>query len=347
MNISSHTIIRFLFLPWLFFSCISSAQNFRAQLKDPIAEKMLIFQRNDGGWPQYHGDRTIYTDNISAERLAQVQKDKILGDATIDDGSTTDEIVYLLKTYQKTENDAYLKAAEHGIEYLFESQNSAGGWPQKFPDLSGYHKHITYNDNAMISVMKIVKDLSENNTIYQPVASALKEKAEHSLQRGIECILKTQYIQNGIKTAWGAQHDTLTLQPASARAFEPISLSGAETVGIVLFLKSLPDQRPEIVEAIEAATAWLIKVAIHDVRVEEIEAPELPRGKDRVVVASPGEVLWARFYDKDSNQPIFMGRDSIRKDHLAEIEPERRSGYAFLGKWPLYIPEVKSKFSNK
>ena len=44
--------------------------------------------------------------------------------------------------------------------------------------------------------------------------------------------------------------------------------------------------------------------------------------------------MWARFYEIETNQPIFSGRDGVKKYSLAEIEYERRNGYAWLGYWP-------------
>ena len=38
------------------------------------------------------------------------------------------------------------------------------------------------------------------------------------------------------RTAWGAQHDAVTLRPSAARTFEPVALASAESVGVVRFL---------------------------------------------------------------------------------------------------------------
>ena len=43
--------------------------------------------------------------------------------------------------------------------------------------------------------------------------------------------------------------------------------------------------------------------------------------------------LWARFYEIETNRPIFSGRDSVKKYDIAEIESERRNGYAWYGSW--------------
>ena len=37
--------------------------------------------------------------------------------------------------------------------------------------------------------------------------------------------------------------------------------------------------------------------------------------------------LWARFYDLNTNKPIFVGSDGVPKSNFSEIELERRTGY--------------------
>src|SRR5207249_3915806 len=56
---------------------------------------------------------------------------------------------------------------------------------------------------------------------------------------------------------------------------------------------------------------------------------------DRVVVEDRNAPpLWARFYEIDTNRPIFSGRDSIIKYSVAAIESERRNGYRWYTEAP-------------
>jgi PelA/Pel-15E family pectate lyase len=55
------------------------------------------------------------------------------------------------------------------------------------------------------------------------------------------------------------------------------------------------------------------------------------------LVADSNSVIWARFYDMETNEPFFAGRDSQRHKTLAEVENERRIGYAWYGNWPLKL----------
>jgi PelA/Pel-15E family pectate lyase len=97
---------------------------------------------------------------------------------------------------------------------------------------------------------------------------------------------------------------------------------------------SIENPSPEVIEAIQSAVAWFDRVAVHGIRVREIQNPSLHRGRDRVVVEDPdAPPMWARFYEIGTNRPMFSGRDGIKKYSMAEIENERRVGYSWWGTW--------------
>ncbi|MDP2138902.1 MAG: pectate lyase, partial [Candidatus Didemnitutus sp.] len=159
-----------------------------------------------------------------------------------------------------------------------------------------------------------------------------------AVERGIDCILKSQIKQNGALTAWCAQHDENTLEPAWARKYEPPSLSGGETVGIVEFLMSIEQPTPEIVAAVDGAVIWLRQVAMHGVRLEQLRGPD-GRLERRLIADAAAPPLWARFYELGTNRPLYLDRDSVFRYDFAEIGYERRSGYSYHGTWPAHLLE--------
>ncbi|HEX8348885.1 MAG TPA: pectate lyase, partial [Hymenobacter sp.] len=306
-----------------------------AVAKDSMAERMLVFQRSVGGWPKAVGDvKVSYEHVLTAAEKASTRKDAERNDATIDNKATTREIIYLLTAARRTGNMAYRSGAEKGIRFLLKMQYANGGFPQYYPDQSGYRHQITYNDDAMIRVLLVLRNLAEQKGDYTLVDQALVPQARLAVERGIDCILKTQYVQNGKLTVWCAQHDEKTLQPVKARAFELASLSADETVGIVEFLLAIENPSPAVRNSINSAVQWLKQVKIAGYAVKEIQDATQPTGRDRVMVPEAGSTIWARFYDLETNKPIYVGRNSEKKNTLAEIENERRAGYLYLGTWP-------------
>ncbi|GAB4032172.1 pectate lyase [Spirosoma gilvum] len=302
--------------------------------KDSIAERMLLYQRNNGGWPQPGGDPIKYDLVLTASQKQSLMAEKDKHDTTIDDKATTREINYLVNAAKQTQNDTYRKAAERGIAYLLSAQKPNGGWAQFYPDSSSYHKQITYNDNAMIDVMWVMKRTAEGTQSFDVVDKTLIPKARQAVSKGIECILNTQYRQDGVLTAWCAQHDRITLQPTGARTFELASLSGNESVGILEFLLTIDNPSPQVRQAIRSAAAWLESVKLVGVATKTIKDASQPKGRDVVVVEDPNSTIWARFYELGTNKPFFCGRNGLKKYTLAEIENERRAGYAWYGTWP-------------
>lgn len=289
-----------------------------------IADNLLLYQRAIGGWPK----NIEMAKPLSPAGKAELIDQKEQNDSLIDNGATYTQMIYLARVHQVTPQPRFKTAFLLGLDYLLKMQYANGGWPQYYPRLTGYYKHITFNDDAMINVMSLLRDIARKEVVYAFVDEPRRRKAERAVQQGIDCILKCQIKVAGKLTAWCAQHDEVTFAPAPARAYEKISLSGAESVGIVRFLMGIEKPVPAIAAAIEGAVAWLAQVKLVGLKVVEQRDPSLENGHDRIVVpdanASP---LWARFYEIGTNRPIFCGRDGIVKYTLAEIEYERRNGY--------------------
>ncbi len=322
---------------WLLYTVTGLILAFSAsaQTIDPIAENMLVYQRSIGGWPKAVNMIPVnYEKTLSEQEKLTIKADSLHDDSTIDNKATSREIIYLVKAYGTTQNKRYLDAAEKGIGYLFKAQYANGGWPQYYPEHNLYRGQVTYNDNAMINVLDILQDIVEGANGFNVVAASDKPKAVAAVAKGVDCILKTQVVVDGQLTVWCAQYDEKTLKPAKARAFELISLSGSESVGITEFLMRIKNPSPEIQRAVKSAVAWFEKSKIVGYNFVFVDDPAQPKGKDRVFVKDPASTIWARFYDVKTNEPFFTGRDSMPKKTIAEVEVERRTGYAWYGTWP-------------
>lgn len=287
-----------------------------------IADNLLTHQSREGGWPK----------NTPLGEPARADADPGLAN-TFDNQATTLPLAFLARMTTATGDAAYAAAFQRGLDYVLAAQYPNGGWPQYYPLRGGYHDHITFNDDAMVRILTLLQDIAAGREPYAFTNSVQRTHAAEAVSRGVDVILKTQVLQNGRLTVWCAQHDPATLAPAWARKFEPPSLSGSESVGIVRFLMKIENPSAEIVAAIDAAVAWFEASAIRDTRLEPFINTE--GQPDRRLTPAPGaDPLWARFYDLQTNAPIFMGRDSVAHADLAGIEHERRMGYTYVGAWP-------------
>lgn len=307
-------------------------------------ESILLWQRNNGGWGKAVADLNLYNMAQTPEQKAAALASKNSIDTTIDNGHVVTELRWLLADYKTTQNPNYLAAAEKAIDWLFLAQYANGGWPQYYPDKSGYRHQITYNDNAIANVMNLMWDISKGKNNLELVNPTYKDKAVTSFNKGIDIILQTQITYKGKKTVWCAQHDEVTLQPALARSYELPSFSGSESVGIVRILMLVEQPSTAVKQAVKDAVDWFNGAKLFDITTQKITDASQPSGQDVIVVSSPGNVIWARFYDLVNNLPLFCGRDGIPKTTLAEIENERRVGYSWYGNWPNAL--IGSEYTN-
>jgi PelA/Pel-15E family pectate lyase len=305
-----------------------------------VADNLLLYQRDVGGWPKNIDMAAPLTEQQRAELLKQKGEVGNEGAATIDNGATHTQLVYLARVYTARKLERHRDSFFKGLDYLLAAQYENGGWPQYFPLRKGYYTHITYNDDAMVGVLNLLRDVARRQPAYAFVDEARRAKSEQAVGRGLECILKTQVVVKGQKTAWGAQHDEVTLAPAPARKFEPVSLASRESVGVTRFLMNVERPDARVIEAVEAAVAWFRASQVSGVRWVERRDPSQPGGFERTAVADKAAPpIWARFYELGTNRPIFEGRDGIVRYSVMEIEAERRNGYGWYTEEPLKLLE--------
>lgn len=315
------------------------------EIKDPKAERMLISQRDCGGWPKTLDGKTQpppYDSEWNETVNKKILEDKKLSDATIDNGATVREIKYLLEAYNKTKNSTYLSSAESGIKYLLEMQYPNGGFPQFYPSNKGYPGHITYNDDAMINALEVLNLASKGEGNYVNISDGIKNASKDAVDKGILCILNTQIKQKDRKTIWAAQYDKETLLPAKARAYEHPSFASKESVAIIEFLMKVENPTEDIKNAIVAGVHFLHDIKLEGTKYTKSYNKEEKKFDDTILTQDNGaKPIWARFYDLGSNIPIFSGRDGVIKYDIFEIEEERRRGYGWYGYWAEDLIEKK------
>ena len=296
-----------------------------------IADNVLLYQLDSGAWAKNVDMARPLT---APDKTALAAQKKQTKDGTIDNGATYTQMAFLARVHRATGEGRFREAFLRGLNFLLATQYENGGWPQ-FPSGSGYHRHITFNDDAMVGVLRLLRDIARTNEPCAFVDAPRRARVGKAVEHGIACILQCQVMVDGQRTAWCAQHDERTLAPAPARSYELVSLSGSESAGIVRFLMGEENPSPEIIEAIQSAVKWFDRAKLTGIRQVNKADPSQPNGRDKVIVADPSAPpLWARFYEIGTNRPFFCGRDGVKKYRLAEIEHERRTGYAWYTQAP-------------
>lgn len=302
-----------------------------AQVKQ-IADNIILFQRANGGWPKNYDMTALLT---AAQRAAVLRAKDDINVTTFDNGATHSQVAYLADAFSITGDSTYREACLKGIHFILKAQYDNGGWPQFYPDRSGYRKYITFNDGAMIGVMKVLNRITDGDKAFSFVDAGLRGQVAKAFQKGIDCILRCQIRQHDTLTVWCQQHDEVTLAPRNARTFELAAMTSTESGEIVRFLMSLKHPSRQVEEAIESAVAWFKRSMLTGIRWDTVKAGRTEyqyhtTSIDRVIVKdSLAPPLWARFYELETNVPVFANRDGKPVYSLAEVDRERRTGYAW------------------
>ncbi|MCC6398647.1 MAG: pectate lyase [Bacteroidetes bacterium] len=304
-----------------------------------ISDNILLYQKSNGGWPKNYDMQAILTN----EQRALLSKARHDDNTTFDNGATHSQVQYLAEAFTRLRREPYKSAALRGIEFILAAQQPGGGWPQFFPDTTGYRRYITFNDGAMIGVMRILCNIAEGKPEYVFLDENLRARSKRAYRNGLGCILRCQIADGNLRTGWCQQHDDRTLAPRPARTYELASTASLESAEIVKFLMDIRDPSPEIVAAIQNATSWLARSRILGIRAPYKKAPKVryqfhEAAFDRVAVIDPdAPPLWARYYELGTNVPLFANRDGKPVYTLGEVDRERRTGYAWYTEDPATV----------
>ena len=163
-----------------------------------IADNVLLFQRDNGGWSKNYDMRAILTD----EQKEKLKEAKPILHTTFDNSTTYTQINYLAKAYEITNQDRFKEGCLKGLQFILNAQYDNGGWPQYYPPLpdnAGYSTHITFNDGAYVGVMNTLKSIIDDDPSFAFVDNAMRKKVKQAFDKGLDCILKTQIVEDGVK----------------------------------------------------------------------------------------------------------------------------------------------------
>ena len=295
-------------LVWLPY-CKGSDAWFKSWQAIQNADNIVSYQSQWGGWPKNMG---------FSEHGYQGEKFTRNWGSTIDNGATFSQLAFLAKAYHATGKKRFKDSFLRGLDYLLEAQYENGGWPQRYPlDKVGndYGDYITFNDDAMVGVMRLMREIANRKPQYSFLDRKRRAKCEKAVRKGMQCILNSQVIIDGKRSIWPQQCDEKTLEPRAARAFEPVALCSRESVSIVKFLMEIENPSSRVIEAIQSAVIWF------------------DRNKMMAGEGDEAYPTWARFYEIQSSRAVYAGTDAKVKFSLKDLDKDKRTGYSYGGEY--------------
>ena len=229
------------------------------------------------------------------------------------DDNVTQAAVRVMMRVDKALNfsdKAIHEAARFALDRLLAAQYPIGAWPQRFrkpPDFSkfpikrasyqeswskkwpgpDYQSNYTFNDNTIADAIDMMLEAAR---IYN------EPRFRASAVQGGEFILRAQMPDP--QPAWAQQYDA-EMHPAWARVFEPPSVTGGESQGIMRILMTLYRETGDrrYLEPIPRALEYLKRSAV-------------PRGDAEIFRRIPSGPVMARFYELKTNRPLYITKGS-------------------------------------
>ena len=257
------------------------------------AGALIKIQHPAGGW-NYMGDlageaslRKWYdTVGKNGWRLEEFQH--YYGNATFDDEGTSESAQFLLRLYLEKKDKAFKPALDKAIAFVLNSQYPNGGWPQRFPLMSGFENkghedytgYITFNDAVADENIKFLI------MVWQTLG--LKSVRE-PIQRAMDCFVAAQ--QPMPQPGWGLQHTVADLKPAGARTYEPKAFASHTTAGNLQNLMDFYELTgdPKYLARVPEAIDWLASLKLPD-------------------KVAPGKPRYPTFIEIGTNQPLYVHR---------------------------------------
>ncbi|MDR2543027.1 MAG: hypothetical protein LBC80_06220 [Treponema sp.] len=308
------------------------------------ANNLLVMQRNNGGWPRGTGQGAANVGTAGSDHYPSIlnfnqasinyhleKKDEI--DSYFGRGITTFDIRYMIMMYEATKIPAYRESYMRGLRAILNAQYPCGGWPYYVTDKTMYRGLITFSDEATTRLMELLTDIL--NGVFPSVTNSTASDAisfaafKDSYDRGLKSILNLQVWSEEQKmlTAWAQAYNAPDLmthwaqdflnfpgstrsnrQPAWQREFEPPAIGGDESTRLILFLMNIPNPGEEVQNAIHSAIAFFEHAAIRGIRRNTGGPMEFGSGNNRVLLNDPNGVVWPRFMDINTFQPLFSDR---------------------------------------
>jgi hypothetical protein len=263
---------------------------------DPVGSQRWHYRRDIEAGDTETGDRrnqTTFDDNTSQSALRLLMRvDVALG---FTDAKIGNAVRYALDAFVRSQypNGAWpQRYVDYPVpeQYPVQRASYPESWPREYPR-ADYRDYYTFNDNAIVDVIDVMLEASRiyGDTRFGEAAMA-----------GGDFMLLAQMPEP--QPTWAQQYNG-QMQPAWARRFEPASVTGGESFGVMgallgLYIETGADR---FLEPLEPALQWARRSLLPDGRL-------------------------ARFYELHTNRPLYFVRDTYE---LTYSDADMPTHYSF------------------
>lgn len=292
-----------------------------------LAEKVLDLQLKSGAWPKH-----VFYPQLTDEEQSKLKKSLTESSGTLENKSTLIEIHFLSNMFQATAQRKYRRAAEHGLDYLFQSQRQVGSW-------SG-------GCGTMVNVLQFLAEIIAKKEPYSYLSDEVRGKAQQAFNQGIVFLLQSQIRVNGEPTGWSAAYQDDSLDPMPDATTGLLSINSVETAAVTLLLMNIQEPDEYVTAAIEGAVSWFRKVVIEKQKRENFINKSGKRDfRMKEDVHAPD--MWCRDYTLDTHTPMYSEADGTLKPSVEELSYDRRVNISWFTNDPQKVLRRYEKWKGQ
>ena len=264
---------------------------------------ILSWQTPNGDWPNRNTTKILF------------KGDRKQLSGSFANGATTSELRTLARAARLTDDVRYKQAVVKGVDLILEAQYQNGGWAKQHTSTDNSNRSNTFECNCMIGLMNFLREVVTDDD-FAFLDASQRTRAETAVQKAVNCILDCQVVVNGERTIWCAQNDTDLLKPVQQQSDQDPPLATIESGEVLLFLMRLDDPSLEVIDAVRSGVHWF--------RSTKIVGHRYSRKAQKLVPDDSASPLWARFYELETNRPIFTRLDGGPEYEIKKIDKIRR-----------------------
>lgn len=263
-----------------------------------VADGLIRGQLVSGGWGENIEFDPLLRPSYAYRVDHRSDTSKLQNRTTFDDNKSQSSLLFLMLVDRELsfQNHQIHEAVTYGLNKFVDAQYPNGAWPQRFTEASvvaspqirkanfplkwnrkyeksSYAEFYTLNDGTIVDLINLMLFAHE---IYKD------QRWLDCAKKGGDFLLMAQLPEP--QPGWAQQYNH-NMQPAWARKFEPPSITGGESQGVINLLMTLHEQTGEIkyLQPVQRAINYYESLLLPDGRL-------------------------ARFYEMGTDRPLYFSR---------------------------------------
>ncbi|MDO3387704.1 pectate lyase [Gilvimarinus sp. SDUM040013] len=287
---------------WHQQSGLSGAQKSQYPPADilPVAENLLLMQRNNGGWPAYHNPFRRLSDT---ERL-QYLKDQNAKDSSFRNYNIFPQVFYLSHVYLQTGDVRYRNAARRAIRLIMASQVYNGGWTLQASDQPQEGEAVLIDTATTLDAQVFLRKVAAGEIPYGYIPFDMRRQAAEAVRKGDQLLLRMQQAYDSRLAIWASAYRLSTSLADAADGEAIAALNVPLSVRVVRYLMAIKRPPAEIVRSVEGAAEWFRGNTLQRWLARQSEASTRSVTSLKSRERLPDKALWAQRYDIVSSTPL-------------------------------------------